>query len=159
KSHVKTVGDAGRRSANLLGGLRRTIKQRDLLMVSFGGLLISLTFAGAITTYFPIYGDTLHLSETAIGSMFAVRALVSAIGRFPNGLISRLVGHQAVMLVALLVDMLVMFTLPNVRNSSVLTALLALEGLAFGAYLVSGQTYVAEHSTIEFRGAAVGVYS
>jgi len=36
---------------------------------------------------------------------------------------------------------------------------LAAEGLAFGAYLVAGQTYIAEHTTRETRGAAIGVYA
>src|SRR5262249_50808902 len=83
KSHGAAAVGEGRRAASLLSDLRRVMTQRDLLLVSFGGLLSSLTFAGAIMTFFPIYGDTLHLSGTAIGSMFAVRALVSAIGRLP----------------------------------------------------------------------------
>jgi MFS family permease len=40
-----------------------------------------------------------------------------------------------------------------------LAVLLALEGLAYGAYLVAGQTWVADHTTAAGRGAAVGLYA
>ncbi|HET7034477.1 MAG TPA: MFS transporter [Thermomicrobiaceae bacterium] len=143
----------------LLAGLGYTLRRHDLLLVSFGSLLMSVTFNGAVVTFFPIYGDTLHLTAAAIGSLFAIRALVSTLGRLPNSLVSRRIGSTTVMLGALVLDMAVMFALAHSAGRTVLTVLLAGEGLAFGAYLVSGQTYVAEHTRIEARGAAVGVYS
>ncbi|HET8627085.1 MAG TPA: hypothetical protein VFL91_06685, partial [Thermomicrobiales bacterium] len=46
----------------------------DLLLVSFGNLLVGLTFAGAVTTFFPLYGRAVGLSEATIGALFAARA-------------------------------------------------------------------------------------
>ena len=63
------------------------------------------------------------------------------------------------MLSALLLDTIVMFSIAHTASPVLLTVLLAVEGLAFGAYLVSGQTYVADNTEIENRGAAIGVYS
>lgn len=142
-----------------LSGLRLSLRQRDLLLVSFGNLLVSLTFAGAVSTFFPIYARNASLTEGAIGTMFAIRAFVSAAGRLPNGVVTRALGNQPVLLGAIGLQMLVMFGIPRTEAFAPLAALLALEGLAFGAYLVAGQIYVADHTEIEHRGAAVGLYS
>ena len=99
------------------------------------------------------------ISEAAIGTMFAIRALVSAAGRFPNSMVARRVGSKPVLLVALLLEVVVMLGIAMTGQRTLLTVLLAAEGLAFGAYLVAGQTYIAEHTTRETRGAAIGVYS
>jgi MFS family permease len=147
------------RRASGMGNVRGILGQHDLMLVTFGNMLMSIAFAGGVTTFFPIYADELLISQAAIGSMFALRALVSTLGRVPNGMISRTLGSQPVMLSALLVDTLVMFAIGHTANPTLLTLLLAIEGLAFGAYLVSGQTYVADHTSFENRGAAVGVYS
>jgi len=147
------------RRASGMRNVRGILGQHDLMLVTFGNMLMSLAFAGGVTTFFPIYADKLFISQAAIGSMFAIRALVSTLGRLPNGMISRLLGNQSVMLSALLLDTLVMFSIGHTANPTLLTLLLAIEGLAFGAYLVSGQTYVADHTSFENRGAAVGVYS
>ncbi len=122
-------------------------------------MAISFAFTGAISTFFPIYGDHVMISEASIGTMFAIRALVSAASRFPNSMLARRVGGRPILLAALAVEVLVMFGIAATAQRALLTALLAAEGLAFGAYLVAGQTYIAEHTTRETRGAAIGVYS
>lgn len=147
------------RAGALFGGMRQVLRQRDLLVVSFGNLLMGVSFSGAIATFFPIYGDHVMISEAAIGTMFAIRALVSAASRFPNSMVARRVGSRPVLLVALFVEACVMFGIATTGQRALLTILLAAEGLAFGAYLVAGQTYLAERTTRETRGAAIGVYS
>ena len=120
---------------------------------------MSWTFNGAISTFFPLYGDALGLSAATIGALFALRALVSAFGRLPNGLLARALGNQAVMLAALVLDALAMLALAFAHQTWLLAVLLICEGLAFGAYLVSGQTFVADRTTVENRGTAVGLYA
>ena len=142
-----------------MSNLRDVLRNHRLMLVTFGNLLMSLTFSGAVTTFFPIYADQLLISQAAIGTMFAFRALISTLGRLPNGIISRALGSQSVMLSALLLETIVMLSIAHTGTPVMLTALLALEGLAFGAYLVSGQTYLADNTEIENRGAAMGVYS
>jgi MFS family permease len=89
--------------------------------------------------------------------MFAVRGLVSTAGRIPNGIVARVLGNQAVMLGAVLAEVLVMFAIWSTDSVAWLTVILAVEGLAFGAYMVSSQTYLVEQTTPEVRGAAIGV--
>ncbi|MHB8645615.1 MAG: MFS transporter [Thermomicrobiales bacterium] len=147
------------RAGSLVSGMRHILRQRDILVVSFGNLLMGIAFSGAISTFFPIYGDHVMISEGTIGTMFAIRALVSAASRFPNSMLARHVGGKPILLIALFLEVVVMFGIAMTGQRVLLTALLAAEGLAFGAYLVAGQTFIAEHTTRETRGAAVGVYS
>lgn len=149
----------GAARATGLRNIRGILGNRHLMLVTFGNMLMSLTFAAGISTFFPIYANELFISQAAIGTMFAIRALISTLGRLPNGLVSRLIGSQTVMLSALFVETVVMFSIAHAAGQTELTMLLALEGLAFGAYLVSGQTYLADNTEVENRGAAVGVYS
>jgi MFS family permease len=73
----------GRRltASGLLAGVRLMIGRSDLRLVAFGNMLIGITFAGTLATFLPLYGKELHLTQAAIGSMFAVRAGVSAVLR------------------------------------------------------------------------------
>ena len=155
-SDLRRAGAAGTR---MLSGVGQVIRRRSLLLVSFGNMLMGLSFVGGITTFFPLYGDSLFLTQAAIGSMFAVRAFVSTLGRFPNGIISRRFGSQVVLLGALALEAAVMFGIAASQSSGALMVFLALDGLAFGAYLVAGQTFLAENTEVEMRGAAVGVYA
>jgi MFS family permease len=144
---------------SILGRLRIIIGMPNLLLVTFGNMLISLTFAGAVTTFFPVYGREIALTQATIGVMFAVRATVSTLGRFPNGMISRALGSWAVLIGALTINVIAMFGIATTQSPGMLTVLLAAEGLAFGAYLVAGQTYVANHTAPDIRGTAVGFYA
>ena len=153
--HRHTVSRAG----SLFGGMRHILRQQDILVVSFGNLLMGVAFSGAISTFFPIYGDHVLISEGTIGMMFAIRALVSAASRFPNSMLARRVGGKPILLIALFLEVIVMFSIAMTGQRILLTILLAAEGLAFGAYLVAGQTFIAERTTRETRGAAIGVYS
>lgn len=151
--------DAANASAGRgLRGILNLARRPDLALACLGTLLMSWTFNGAVSTFFPLYGDALGLSAATIGALFALRALVSAFGRLPNGMLARAVGNQAVMLAALVLDALAMLALAVVHQTWLLAVLLVCEGLAFGAYLVAGQTFVADRTTAENRGTAVGLY-
>ncbi len=130
-----------------------------MTLVALGSLLTSLTFAGAISTFLPLYAKESGISQATIGTMFAIRALVSAAGRIPNSIVTRAVGDQPVLFGALALQVVVLFGIARTDDVLLLTLLLALDGLAFGGYLVAGQTYVADHTDIDHRGAAVGLYS
>lgn len=156
--HDREVADRdSRRSRNLRAGLARVAHNRQLLIVSLGNMLVSVAFVGAIATFFPIYGKDLLITQAAIGTMFAVRGLVSTLGRVPNGIVARILGNRAVMLSALGLEILVMFGIWATESVLWLTVLLALEGLAFGGYLVASQTYIADNIESDVRGAAIGL--
>lgn len=153
------VRSAAVTGTRLLSGLREVVRRQRILLACLGNMLIAVAFIGAISTFFPLYGDKLLLGQAVIGVMFAVRAFSSTLGRVPNGILARRFGSQTIMLAALLLDGLVMFAIAGSSNSTALMVCLGLDGLAFGAYLVAGQTFIAESTEIELRGSAAGLYS
>ena len=156
----KTPSGKGRLSVDgLLAGVRLMIGRPNLRLVAFGNMLIGITFAGTLATFLPLYGKELHLSQAAIGSMFAVRACVSATGRIANSLLARRVGNLYVMGAALFFIAIATFGVGSTTSPGVVTAFLSLEGLAYGGFMVAGLTYVANHTNAENRGGAGGVYA
>jgi len=157
---VHPVGSKGARATGARGlrGVAAILGRADIALVCLGNLLVTWTFAGAVSTFFPLYGETLGLTAATLGSFFALRAFVSALGRLPNALIVRAFGNRAVLFAALAIEAAIMFALGHVTAPALLALLLACEGLAYGAYLVAGQAYIADQSTAENRGTATGLY-
>jgi len=157
---VHPVSPKGGRASGTRGlrGIAAILGRADIALVCLGNLLVTWTFAGAISTFFPLYGETLGLTAATLGSLFALRAFVSALGRLPNALIVRAFGNRAVLFTALAIEAAIMFALGHVTAPALLALLLACEGLSYGAYLVAGQAYIADQSTAENRGTATGLY-
>ncbi len=135
------------------------LRRLDLTLVCGGNLLTNSTFAGAITTFVPLYASDAGISEATIGTLFAIRAFVSAAGRIPNSIVSRRFGSLPILQGALVIQVVVLFGISQTTSTFWLAVLLALDGLAFGGYLVAGQTWIADRTEPENRGAAVGLYS
>jgi len=118
---------------------------------------MTLSMTGAIFTYFPVYAKDVGLPTVTIGTLFAWRSLASATGRLPMGpLSSKLPAHWTLAAV-LVVEAAINLAISHSTSQGVLTALLLLEGIGFGVFLVSSQSAVsaASHSS---RGAAVGMF-
>lgn len=158
---LRGKSSAGRRLTlgGLLDGVRLMTGRPDLRLVAFGNMLIGMTFAGTLSTFLPLYGKELHLTQAAIGSMFAARAGVSAVGRIANSLFVRRGGSLNVMIAALFFIAAATFGVGATTSRRVITLFLSLEGLAYGGFMVAGLTYVANHTTPENRGSAGGVYA
>jgi MFS family permease len=137
----------------------RLARDQNLVAASLASLLASVGFAGAIAAFFPLYGDEIGLSEATIGAIFAVRAAVSAVARLPSGLLVGRFGSRPILLGSVALEGVALLGVGLTEETSALYLLLALEGVAFGAYLTSGHAFVAEHSVAATRGAAIGLYS
>jgi MFS family permease len=137
----------------------RLARDRNLVAASIASLLTGVGFSGAIAAFFPLYGDEIGLSEATIGAIFAVRAAASAVARLPSGLLVGAIGSRPVLLGAVVLEGVAILGVGLTERTAALYLLLAVEGVAFGAYLTSGHAFVAEHSVAETRGAAIGLYS
>jgi MFS family permease len=151
------VRDAAAR-ATLRSSLRLA-RDPNLVVASIASILASIAFAGAVSTFFPLHGEDLGLSEATIATLFAVRAGVSAAARLPAGFVAAAIGNRPVLFGALVLEAIAVLGLAGTERTGMFGALLALEGVAFGAFLTSGQAFVAEHTVAETRGAAIGLYS
>lgn len=139
--------------------LQQMMHNRNLMAGSLANLLMNMVFSGAVVNFFPVYAAQLGISQAMINSMFSVRALTSTSARLPTGAIASKISSRTVMMTALLIAVVAMFLLPQTKQRVVLSLLLILEGIAFGSFLTSGQIFVAQHSSADTRGAAVGAYS
>jgi MFS family permease len=137
----------------------RVGRERPLIIAGTANILSAITFGGAIATIFPLYGYSLGLSAGAIGTMFAIRALVSTAFRLPSGALASAIGSGRVVLGALLVQVIAVTGMGTARHYEAMLAWLILEGIGFGAFLASSQAFVAEHTVEATRGAAIGFYS
>jgi MFS family permease len=151
RREVRTVSPIGR-----LGMLAR---EPQLLAASLGYLLIILMFDAAIVNFFPLYAETLLIGQAAIGTMFAIRALASTSVRLPTGVGSTRVPSRYLMTAALVLGMVMVWSICFLTSPLALTIVLAGEGICFGMFLTSGQTFVTEQVDEADRGAAMGVYS
>ncbi|MGQ9492785.1 MAG: MFS transporter [Anaerolineae bacterium] len=144
---------------SLWADLQQLMHNRNLIAGSLANLLMNMVFGGAVVNFFPVYAAQLGIPQIMINSMFSARALTSTSARLPTGAIASKVSSRIVMLTALIIAVIAMFLLPQTKQRIVLSLLLILEGIAFGSFLTSGQIFVAQHSSADTRGAAVGAYS
>ncbi|MBI5029056.1 MAG: MFS transporter [Chloroflexi bacterium] len=139
--------------------IRNVIREPRIMAGSLANLIMSTSFSGAIINFFPMYSAQIGLSQIAINSMFSIRAFGSAAARLPTGAITHRISSRIVMGAALVLAMLAVIAMAQTETAFVLGILLLIEGVAFGTFLTSGQAYIAECSTPESRGTAVGAYS
>ena len=145
---------------NPLARLGLLAREPQLLAASLGYLLIILMFDAAVVNFFPLYAaGVLAISQTGIGSMMAIRALVSTSVRLPTGMLSTRIASRHLMVTALTIGMLMMLAICCVNSPAVLTLVLAGEGICFGMYLTAGQAFITENFAQSERGTAMGVYS
>ena len=141
-----------------LPALALLIRQPSMLMACVANIAMTLSMTGAIFTYFPVYARAAGISTITIGSLFAWRSIASATGRVPMGPLSaRLPAHWTLAAV-LVVEASIDVGISRTVSPLVLTALLILEGIGFGVFLVSGQSAVSEAAGRTNRGAAVGMF-
>jgi YNFM family putative membrane transporter len=156
---IDSGSQKARRPSALFEGVRLIRGTPDLLLVTFANMMMGLTFSSALGTFLPLYCRELALSQTTIGTMFAIRSGVSALGRMPNSLLAQKIGSLPVMLVALALDAVAMFGICSTGNPGSIVILLAMDGLAYGGFVVAGQTYVSNRTTTANRGATGGAYA
>jgi MFS family permease len=133
-------------------------RQPAMVMACVANIAMTLSMTGAIFTYFPVYARGAGISTVAIGSLFAWRSIASASGRIPMGpLSSRLPAHWTLAAV-LAVEAGIDLAISRTASPLALTALLVIEGVGFGVFLVSGQLAVAATAGQTNRGAAVGLF-
>ena len=142
-----------------VGSMLAILKNPNLLAACLVTLVANTSFIGLIASFFPVYLTSLSLPQTTINGMFSVRAFFSTVTRLPAAIIGARISRWFFMLVALAVMGLVALAMSFTDRIVVLSILLVCEGIAFGSVLAVGQSFVAEHSTQETRGAAIGMYS
>jgi MFS family permease len=138
--------------------LRALAQEPAMLMACVANVVMTLSMTGAIFTYFPIYARGVGISTVTIGSLFAWRSIASASGRVPMGSLSARLPSHWTLVGVLVVEAVIDLAISRTASPGALTALLILEGVGFGIFLVSGQAAVAAAAGPRNRGAAVGMF-
>lgn len=134
------------------------VRQPVMLMACVANIVMMLSMTGAILTYFPVYAHGIGLSTVAIGTLFAWRGFASAFGRLPMGPLSSRLPMTWTLAGVLVVEAAINFAISRTASSALLAALLILEGLAYGVFMVSSQLAVASEAGQANRGAALGLF-
>jgi MFS transporter, DHA1 family, multidrug resistance protein len=142
-----------------IGESLRVGRQRTLIAVGIANVLAAVAFGGAVATIFPLRGRELGITDAAIGTMFAVRAIASTCVRLPSGALTGIIGSRKVVFFAIVIEMIAVAGIGTTDRSGLLYGWLVLEGIGYGAFLTSAQAYLAEHTVEQTRGAAIGFYS
>lgn len=158
---LRSPRQAGREQPerNIRRDFRELITSRPMLQVSIASILVSFSYSGTITTFFPLRAENLGLTTAQIGTIFAVRGIVSTLGRIPSGILARYVGDRTILITTLVVECIVMLGLWQATTSAWFFALLAFEGFAYGGFMVSSQTFVTNQAREAVRGSAIGLYA
>jgi MFS family permease len=113
----------------------------------------------AVTLFFPVYGVKIGFDEAQVGIGLTSRGLASTIVRLPVGALTRHVKALNLMLLGLAFSAAMVFGVSGSTTLVLVTALMGLQGVAYGVYLTSGNVYVSEEAPEEMRGTAMAVYS
>jgi len=138
--------------------LKKLLSNKELLITCIGGFFISESL-GADTSFFPVYGKTLLLSEGVIGSILSIRALLSTVVRIPIGKATELVNPKKFMMIALVLSALGLFLVPQFNIVWLFPLFLGLEGIGYGIFLTSANIHIGNVTDEGSKGSAVGLYS
>lgn len=146
-------------SGHQMGVALHTILKQQTILACWAAVFTATFVWGAFLSFFPLYAQDAGLSPTAIGVCFTVQAVANTLGRAPVGRAidrggSRLpfiAGGMAVLSLATAGVILA-------RTPLGLGAASALQGLAMGVSMVAVGAALAEATTTESRGLAMGGY-
>jgi MFS family permease len=134
------------------------IKNPKLLAAGIANFFNSAVF-NTIMIFFPIYGISIGLDESQVGIGLTVRGLASTATRFPAGLAMPRLGALRMMIFGLGASAVMVLAIPTMDALVLLSVILGLQGISYGIYLTSANTYVTEVSPEGLEGASMGIFS
>jgi len=146
------------------GPERRAPRLRDLLadariLASGVANYVNSLMYIAVSLFFPVYGANIGFDEAEVGIGLTSRGLASTLVRLPVGALTRHVKALNLMLLGLAFSAAMVFGVSGSTTLVLVTALMGLQGVAYGIYLTSGNVYVSEEAPEELRGTTMAVYS
>jgi MFS family permease len=137
---------------------RDLAKDTKILVGCMSNFLNSMMF-NAMMLFFPVFGKTNGFDEAQIGVGLTVRGAASTVVRLPVGALAKNVKVYTMMLAGILISGASIYGLSNTTLFVGMTALLGLQGVAYGVFLTAGNIYIADESPKEMRGTAMGLYN
>jgi MFS family permease len=138
--------------------LRSLLSDAKILASGVANYVNSLMYI-AVTLFFPVYGASIGFDEAEVGIGLTSRGLASTLVRLPVGALTRQIKALNLMLVGLALSAATVYGVSGVTTLVLVTAIMGLQGVAYGIYLTSGNVFVSEEAPEEQRGTAMAVYS
>ena len=114
---------------------------------------------GAVLPFLSLYGVQLGLTTLGVGTLYALRSMVSVIVRIPAGLVNGRIANSTLVLFALTLDAGAALAIALSHNPTPLYIAAVADGFAFGVFMTAGQVIVADNAPHTRRGAAIGSYA
>ena len=135
----------------------RVARTRAVAVAAAANVAISFSFYTVVLTFLPLRAEEIGLGDAAIAALFTTRALATTLVRLPMGAMTGRIGSRRMLLIALCAEAAVTGAFLLATSSTALLILIALEGITFAGFLTGSQAYIVATTTIESRGAAVGI--
>lgn len=137
----------------------RPFLRGPILGANVSNLFMLLMANGAVLPFLSLYGVQLGLSTLGIGTLYALRSMVSVIVRIPAGLVNGRIANSTLVLFALTLDAGAALAIALSHNPTPLYIAAVADGFAFGVFMTAGQVIVADNAPHTRRGAAIGSYA
>jgi len=139
-------------------GFRRIIGNPRILSAGVANFFNSMIF-NTVMIFFPLYGISIGLDEPQVGMGLTVRGLASTVTRIPAGMAISRMGALKLMAFGLGASALMILAIPAFDALVLLSVILGLQGISYGIYLTSSNTFVTEVAPEGMEGASMGVFS
>ena len=139
-------------------GFRGLIGNPRLLSAGVANFFNSMIF-NTIMIFFPLYGISIGLDEPQVGMGLTVRGMTSTVTRIPAGMAMSRLGALKMMAFGLGASAIMILAIPVFDALILLSVILGLQGISYGIYLTSANTYMTEVAPEGMAGASMGVFS
>jgi predicted MFS family arabinose efflux permease len=139
-------------------GFRSLIGNPGLLSAGVANFFNSMIF-NTVMIFFPLYGISIGLDESQVGMGLTVRGLASTVTRIPAGMAISRLGALKMMAFGLGASAVMILAVPAFDTLVLLSVILGLQGIFYGIYLTSANTFVTEVAPEGMEGASMGVFS
>ena len=139
-------------------GFRGIIGNPRLLSAGVANFFNSMIF-NTVMIFFPLYGISIGLDEPQVGMGLTVRGLASTVTRIPAGMAMSRLGALKMMAFGLGASAMMILAIPVFDALVLLSVILGLQGIFYGIYLTSANTFVTEVAPEGMEGASMGVFS
>ena len=137
-----------------IGGLLR----RRGLVTSYCSIFAQYFAFGGVVTLLPLYVKGLGMEVFHVGMLLATFTIVFILLQFPSGAISDRIGRLIPVTLGLGVCIVSLVVMPALGSFGLLAVIMALYGAAYALLFPSISALVADHTTLDERGRATGIF-
>jgi len=136
----------------------KCLLKRNGLLIGYCAVFAQYFTFGGVVTLLPIYAKSIGMEALHVGMSLGAFAITFIIVQFPSGIISDRFGRIKPTTIGLFTGAVSLVLLPSIETFALLAAVMALYGIAYGALFPSISALVADHTSTEERGIAMGIF-